>query len=448
MLNSFFKLSEKQTSVRTETIAGATTFLTMAYIIFVNPAILSQAGMDKTSLVAVTCIVTALSTIITGLFANAPIAMAPGMGLNAFFAYTLVITQKISWQTALGVVFLSGLFFLILTLIGLRKKLVEAIPASLISAISVGIGLFIAFIGLQNLGIVIDHPATLVQAGNLTATILIGLAGLIAMIYLEIRKFKGSLLIGILISTLLAICLSNYLPEQQRVQIPNTIFSADISIAAIALKLDIIGAIKWSMFGAIFSLMFMDMFDSIGTLVACCHEAKMGGENGKIKELDRLLTIDAGATMFGALMGTSTTTAYIESAAGIAEGGRTGLTSIVTGILFLAAALFVPLVGVVPAYATAPALIMVGYFMIREIRRIDFTHVETAFPAFIIIIMIALSYSISTGLAFGFICFSLLKIITGKFRDIKPAMWLITGLSILYFAIPVLIKYFAQTPQP
>jgi AGZA family xanthine/uracil permease-like MFS transporter len=224
MLNNLFKLSQRKTSVKTETVAGATTFLTMAYIIFVNPVILSNAGMDKTSLVAVTCIVTAISTIFTGLFTNAPIAMAPGMGLNAFFAYTLVMTQKINWQTALGVVFLSGLFFLILTLIGLRKKLVEAIPVSLVSAIAVGIGLFIAFIGLQNLGIVIDHPATLVQASNLNATIMIGLAGLIAMIYLETRKFKGSLLIGIFLSTLLAICLNDFLPAQQKIQIPHTFF--------------------------------------------------------------------------------------------------------------------------------------------------------------------------------------------------------------------------------
>jgi AGZA family xanthine/uracil permease-like MFS transporter len=442
MINKLFKLDQRKSNVKAEIIAGVTTFLTMAYIIFVNPTILSQAGMDKASLVAVTCIVTAVATIITGLFANAPIAMAPGMGLNAFFAYTLVITQKISWQTALGVVFLSGLFFMILTLIGLRKKLVEAIPVSLISAISVGIGLFITFIGLQNLGIVIDHPATLVQAANLNPVILIGLAGLIAMIYLEIRKFKGSLLIGIVFSTLLAIVLSKFLPEQQRIQIPHKVFSGNLNISAIAFNLDIIGAIKWSMFGSIFSLMFMDMFDSIGTLVACCNEAKMGDESGKIKELDRLLAVDAGATMFGALMGTSTTTAYIESAAGIEEGGRTGLTSVVTGIIFLIAALFVPVVGIVPAYATAPALIMVGFFMLREIKRIDFTHVETAFPAFIIIIMIALSYSISTGLAFGFICFTLLKIITGKINQIKTAMWLITSLSILYFLIPVIVKYF------
>ncbi len=440
MLNKIFRLEKRNTSVKTEIIAGTTTFLTMAYIIFVNPAILSQAGMDKPALIAVTCLVTAIATIATGIFANAPIAMAPGMGLNAFFAYMLVITQKISWQTAIGVVFMSGLFFLILTLIGLRKKLVEAIPASLISAISVGIGLFITFIGLQNLGIVIAHPQTLVQAANLSTTIMIGLAGLIVMIFLEMKKIKGSLLIGIIVSTVLAILLGKFLPEKDKIIVPQTLASANISIAAVAMKLDIIGTLKWSLFGSIFSLMFMDMFDSIGTLVACCSEAKMADEKGKIKELDRLLTIDAGASMFGAMMGTSTTTSYIESAAGIEQGGRTGLTSIVTGILFLIAMLFVPVVGIVPIYATAPALIMVGLFMIKEIKKIDFVQMENAFPAFIIIIMIALSYSISTGLAFGFISFAVLKIIAGKAGQIKPVMWLITGLSILYFIIPLLAK--------
>ena len=433
MLNKIFRLEKRNTCVKTEIIAGITTFLTMAYIIFVNPAILSQAGMDKPALIAVTCLVTAIATIATGVFANAPIAMAPGMGLNAFFAYMLVITQKISWQTALGVVFMSGLFFLILTLIGLRKKLVEAIPASLISAISVGIGLFITFIGLQNLGIVKDHPVTLVQAANLSPTIMIGLAGLIVMIFLEMKKFKGSLLIGIIVSTVLAIMLG-------KVDKPQSLISTDISISAVAMKLDILSTLKWSLFGSIFSLMFMDMFDSIGTLVACCSEAKMADEKGKIKELDRLLTIDAGASMFGAMMGTSTTTSYIESAAGIEQGGRTGLTSIVTGILFLIAMLFVPVVGIVPIYATAPALIMVGLFMIKEIKKIDFVQMENAFPAFIIIIMIALSYSISTGLAFGFISFAVLKVIAGKAGQIKPVMWLITGLSVLYFTIPLFAK--------
>jgi len=258
---------------------------------------------------------------------------------------------------------------------------------------------------------------------------------LIVMIFLEMKKIKGSLLIGIVFATILAVLLG-------KVDKPQSFMSADISIAAVALKLDIVGAFKWSLFGSIFALMFMDMFDSIGTLVACCNEAKMTDKTGKIRKLDTLLTIDAGASMLGAAMGTSTTTSYIESAAGIEQGGRTGLTSIVTGILFLIAMLFVPVVGIVPSYATAPALIMVGLFMTKEIKRIDFTQMENAFPAFIIMIMIALSYSISTGLAFGFISFTLLKVISGKIKDIKPVMWIITVLSMLYFVIPLLTKSF------
>ncbi len=433
MTARLFQLKEKQTNVRTEVVAGATTFLTMAYIIFVNPNILSQAGMDKNALVAVTCIVTALATLIVGVFANAPIAMAPGMGLNAFFTYSLVMGEKINWETALGVVFLSGLLFLILTLLGLRKKLVEAIPHSLISAISVGIGLFITFIGLVNLGVVVKNDATMVSAGPLTPTVLIGLAGLLVMIFLEIKKIKGALLIGIISSTVLA-GLCGYVDK------PAELFSMHLNIRAVALRLDILGALKWSLFGAIFSLMFMDMFDSIGTLVACCHEAKMVDEQGKIKGLDRLLGIDAIATMIGAALGTSTTTSYIESAAGIEQGGRTGLTSIVTGLLFLAALVFVPLVSVVPSYATAPALIMVGLFMMKEIVRIDFRNLEEGFPAFIIMVMIALSYSISTGLAFGFVSFVVIKVVCGKIRDVKLTMWLIAVISAAFLIKDRLIE--------
>lgn len=427
MFGKYFHLPEKKTNVRTEFVAGLTTFLTMAYIIFVNPAILSETGMNKEALIAVTCIVTTIATIIVGIFANAPIAMAPGMGLNAYFAY-LVGSGRMDWQTALGVVFLSGLFFFVLTILGLRKKLVEAIPSSLISAIAVGIGLFITFIGLTKLGIVISDKHTLVTAGPLTETVLIGLFGLIVMVYLEIKKVKGSLLIGIVASTILAIIC-------KKIEIPQQFISSNLDISAIAFKLDILGALKWSFFGAIFTLMFMDMFDSVGTLVACCHQANMADEKNRIKGLDKLLGIDAVATMIGALLGTSTTTSYIESAAGIEQGGRTGLTSIVTGALFLMALLFVPIVRIVPVYATAPALIMVGLFMIKEVKKIDFTNLEEAFPAFIIMVMIALSYSISTGLAFGFISFALIKMVSGKARDIKPAMWVIAILSILFLTL-------------
>ena len=451
MIGEYLGLKEKHTSgqatsVKVEFVAGLTTFLTMAYIIFVNPSILSLEGipaegierMDKQALIAVTCIVSAVATIIVGIFAKAPIAMAPGMGLNAFFAYSLVLEGKIRWETALGVVFLSGLLFLILTFLGLRRKLVEAIPASLISAISVGIGLFITFIGLKNLGVIVQgSEATLVKAGELTGTVLIGLCGLIAMIFLEMKKVKGSLLIGIVFSTVLA-AVFGYIPQ------PTEWISLHLDIRPVAFRLDILGALKWSLFGSIFTLMFIDMFDSVGTLVACCHQAKMVDQNNHIKGLDRLLGIDAAATMFGAVLGTSTTTSYIESAAGIEQGGRTGLTSIVTGVLFLLALLFVPIVGMVPGYATAPALIMVGLFMMKEVKKIDFANMEEAFPAFIIMVMIALSYSISTGLAFGFVSFALIKIISGKTRDVKPAMWVIAVLSLLFLTLeqlPDMIAY-------
>ena len=428
MVGKYFQLKEKNTNIKIEFLAGLTTFLTMAYIIFVNPAILSTTGMDKNALIAVTCIVSAIATIIVGVFARAPIAMAPGMGLNAFFAYSLVLGKKISWETALGVVFFSGLFFLLLTLLGLRKKLVEAIPAALISAISVGIGLFITFIGLVNLGIIVNNEATLVSAGPLTPKVLIGLFGLLVMVFLEMRKIKGALLIGILSSTAVA-AIFGYIEK------PTELISLHLNIKAVAFHLDIPGAIKWSLFGSIFSLMFMDMFDSIGTLVACCHQANMVDERNRIKGLDRLLTIDAVATMIGAIFGTSTTTSYIESASGIEQGGRSGLTSIVTGAMFLLAILFVPIVGIVPEYATAPALVMVGLFMMKEVKKIDFMNIEEAFPAFIIMVMIALSYSISTGLAFGFISFTFIKTVSGKAKEIRTTMWLIAILSLVFLTL-------------
>ncbi|UCC22090.1 MAG: NCS2 family permease [Planctomycetota bacterium] len=427
MISKYFQLQERKTNFEIEFVAGLTTFLTMAYIIFVNPAILSPTGMDKEALIAVTCIVTAAATIITGILANAPIAMAPGLGLNNFFAY-LVVSGKMNWQTALGAVFVSGVLFLILTLSGLRKKIVEAIPTSLVAAIAVGIGLFITFIGLRNLGVIVQNEITLVSSGPLTATILIGLAGLLVMLYLEMKKIKGALLAGIIASTILAAVF-------KKIQLPHQVISSHLDITAIAFKLDIISALKWGFFGSIFTLTFIDMFDSVGTLVACCHQANMVDENNKIKGLDRLLSIDAVATVIGAVLGTSTVTAYVESAAGIEQGGRTGLTSIVTGALFLLALLFVPIVAIVPLYATAPALIMVGLFMMKEVKRIDFTNLEEAFPAFIIVVMIALSYSISTGLAFGFISFVLIKTVSGKAKQIRPTMWAIAILSTLFLTL-------------
>jgi AGZA family xanthine/uracil permease-like MFS transporter len=422
------KVTSRPQELKTEIIAGLTTFLAMSYIIFVNPQILSAAGMDKSALITATCLASAVGTLLVGFFAHSPIAMAPGMGLNAFFAYSLVVGEKIPWPTALGIVFLSGVLFLLLILAGIRARLVEAIPKSLVLAISVGIGLFITFIGLVNMGLIIKNDATLVGMGKFTPQVLIGLFGLLVMVVLELLKVKGSLLIGIFASTLIALLTG-------KISFPQQIIALNINWAPLAFKLDILGALKWTFFGAIFALMFMDLFDSLGTLVACSHKAKLSDRPNYTGTINRLLGLDALATMIGAVLGTSTTTAYIESGAGIEAGGRTGITAVVTGILFLLGLFFVPLIGMVPNYATAPALIMVGLFMTKEIVNINFDLIEEAFPAFIIIIMIALSYSISTGLAFGFISFTLLKILSGQIKEVKPAMWAITFLCILSFIV-------------
>ncbi len=424
----WFKFAERKTNLNTEVIAGITTFLAMAYIIFVNPNILDAAGMDKTALITVTCIATAIATLMTGLFANAPIAMAPGMGLNAFFAYSLVLSEKVSWPTALGIVFLSGAFFFFLTVLGFRQKFVEAIPRSLVSSVSVGIGLFITFIGLVNLGIVQKNEATIVSAGPITPTVIIGLIGFLVMVIFEMRKIKGSMILGIAAATFLAVL-------NGRVPYPKEILSLDISFMPVAFKLDVLAALKWSLLGPIFSLMFIHLFDSIGSLMACSYQAKLIDPQGRVRGLTRLLSLDALASMMGALLGTSTITAYIESATGIAQGGRTGFSMVVTATLFLLAVLFIPLIAIVPVYATAPALILVGFFMMKEVREIDFSNMEEGFPAFVIIVMIALSYSIGTGLAFGFVSFVVFKIIRFKFREIKPVMWIIAGLSLLHFLL-------------
>ncbi len=437
MSRSYFKLEERNTSVKVEIIAGITTFLTMAYIIAVNPSILSATGMDKEALIVITCIMSGGATLAVGFLTNSPIAMAPGLGLNSIFAY-LCVSEQMDWPTALGVVFIAGTFFLILTVLGLRRMIVEAIPKSLISAIGVGIGLFITFIGLQDLGIIVNNENTLVSAGPMTVTVLIGILGLFVMVFLEIKKITGALLWGIVVATIAAIVF-------RKIDLPRQYITSSLDVSPIAFKLNIIGALKWGFFGSIFTFMFIDMFDSIGTLIACCHKAKMEDEQGRIKGLDRLLTIDAAATITGAVLGTSPTTAFAESATGIEQGGRTGLTSIVTGILFLLALIFVPIVSSVPKYAAAPALIMVGLFMAKEIKRIDFANLEEAFPAFIIMVMIALSYSISTGLAFGFLSFTIIKIVSGKIRDVKPAMWIIAVLSLLFLTldrIPDMVDYF------
>lgn len=413
---------ETSTDLKNEFIGGLTTFMTMAYIIFVNPAILSDAGMDKPALITVTCLAAFFGTVLVGIWANVPFAMAPGMGLNAFFTYTLVIGQGLNWQTALGVVFISGVVFLVLTIIGIREKIVTAIPIGLRLSTAAGIGLFITFIGMKNLGLIVDNPATLVSIGKLTTPVLLGFAGFIVIIILEVKKIRGAILIGILLTFFIGIIFGE-------VKIPDAVVSMPPSIAPVALQLDIIGALKWGLVGAIFSFMFVDLFDSIGTIVACSYEAGHVKEDGTIQNIDKMLEADALATVVGSLLGTSTTTTYIESASGIADGAKTGLSSIVTASFFLLALFFAPLISAVPEFATAPALIIVGVFMFKNIKGIDFSDFTIAVPSCLTIILMPLTFSISTGLTIGFLSFIIIAALSGEIKKISSVMWVIGLLS-------------------
>ena len=424
MLERLFKLKASGTTVSREIAGGTTTFLTMAYIIFVNPNILADTGMDRAALITTTILAAAFGTMLAGLWANVPFAMAPGMGLNAFFAYSLVLGKQVSWETALGVVFVSGVVFFVLTLAGVRRYVIRAIPMELRLAIAAGIGLFITFIGARNLGLIVDDPATLVNLGSFTMPVRLGLVGLAVIIFLEIRGVKGSILIGIVVTTILGILF-------REVEMPDALFAPPPGIGPLFMKMDLAGALKWGMWGAIFSFMFVDLFDSVGTIVACSGEAGLVREDGEIDRIDRVLEADAVATVVGSVLGTSTTTTYIESAAGIVEGARTGLASVVTGLLFLAALVITPVIGIVPAFATAPALIIVGVFMFRNVSKIDFGHLETGLPAFFMIILMPLTYSISTGLAFGFIASVLAATAAGRAAKVHPLRWAIAAFSAL-----------------
>ncbi len=419
-----FGLRAHGTDVRTEVLAGLTTFLTAAYIVFVNPAILSATGMDKAALITVTCVVAGISTWLMALWANAPFMMAPGMGLNAYFAFSLCLGQGIAWQTALGVVFLSGVLFLVLTWVGVRERIVESIPRNLRLAAGVGIGLFITFIGLQNLGLVVKDDAVLVRLGDLTPSVLLGLGGVVLMAVLEARRIRGAILAGILATAAAGFALGLAEP-------PAALLSLPASPGPVSFELDLVGALQPALWAAIFSFMFVDLFDSLGTLLAVSYEAGRVTEDGRIPGIGRMLGADAVATVFGSLMGTSTTTTYIESASGIAEGGRTGLTSLVTGGLFLLALFFGPLIGSIPAFATAPALVVVGLFMVRGIQRIDFQRFDEALPAFLTIVLMPLTYSIATGLLFGFLSYVVLKVLTGRGRELNPVLAVIALLSLL-----------------
>ena len=421
ILENYFKISERGSTVKQEVIGGITTFLAMSYIIFVNPAILGDAGMNRGALITVTCLASALATLLSGVWANAPFALAPGMGLNAFFTYTLVLGKGVPWQTALGIVFISGFFFLILSIGGIREKIANAIPLPLKIAVGGGIGMFITLIGLKNMGVVVANDATLVALGPITTTVLIGVAGLIVSMVLEIERVKGGMLIGILVSTILAFITGN-------VDVPSQFISMPPSAAPIAMKLDIVGALKLSLIGPIFSFMFVDLFDTLGTLISCSKQMGMVDEKGHIQGLGKMLYTDVSATIAGAMMGTSTVTTFVESAAGVAIGARTGLASVVTALMFIGALFFAPIVGVVPAYATAPALIIVGGYMFKNVKDLDFTDMKSLFPAFIIIVAMPLTYSISIGLSLGFLAYILLHLLTGDFKKINFTLLFIGAL--------------------
>ncbi len=423
-LEKQFKLSERNTNIKQEFIGGLTTFLTMAYIIFVHPSILSETGMDKGALITVTCLSVIVGSLISAFWANAPLALAPGMGLNAFFTYTLVLGKGLSWQTGLGVVFISGLFFLLLSLGGIREKIAQAIPNSLKVAVTAGIGLFMSFIGLKSLGLVVANPATLVGLGEFTTPVILGLIALIISFILEIRKVRGGIIIGMAIASIIGIVLGE-------VNMPSTLISLPPSIKPIALKLDIKSALKFSLLGPIFSFMFVDLFDSLGTLIACAKEIGLEDENGEIKSLGKMLYTDVSSTILGSLLGTSTVTTLSETTAGIAAGARSGLASVFIALFFFLSMFFTPIIGAIPAFATSPALIIVGVYMFKNIIDLDLHDFKVAIPVFITLLLMPLTYSISTGLSFGFISYILVHIGTGDFKKINPYLWFIGFLCLV-----------------
>ena len=423
-LENYFHFAELQANWRTEMLAGLTTFITMAYIIFVNPAILSQTGMPLAAVTTSTCLCAAFGSIMMGALANYPLALAPGMGLNAYFTYTVVKGMGVPWQTALGAVFLSGVIFLVLTFGGIRQKLMGAIPYQLHASVAGGIGLFIAFIGLRNAGIIVPSPATTVTLGDMhSPAVLLAVFGIILIAVLQAYRIKASMLIGVLATLALGI-----LCHQVKWQ-PSTF--NPMAIRQTAFHLDIRGALKMNALEIIFVFLFVDLFDNIGTLVAVTERAGLIAEDHTIPRLDKIFFADATSTVVGSLAGTSTVTSYIESSAGVAAGGRTGVTAIVTGLLFFVAIFVAPVVGAIPDFATAPALILVGALMVAGAARIDWEEPRVAIPSFLTLITIPLTYSIATGLSFGIISFAVLELATGRGRR---QHWMLYLLALLFLS--------------
>ena len=428
MLDQIFKLNDMGTTVKREVLAGATTFLTMAYIIVVNPGIISETGMDFGAVFVATCVAAAFGSLVMGFYANYPIALAPGMGLNAYFTYAVVLGMGLTWQVALGAVFISGILFLILSVLPVREWIVNAIPRTLKMAISAGIGFFLGVIALTNAGIVVNSDATLVTLGNVTQPEpLLAALGFVIMIALDRRGVPGAVLLGIIIIAAIGILLG-YSEFKGLIDLPP-------NPAPTFMQMDLTGALQAGIVTIVFAFLFVDFFDSSGTLVGLAHRAGLLTKDGKLEKLNRALVADSSATIVGSVMGTSTTTSYIESAAGIKAGGRTGLTAVVVAGLFLLALFLSPLAESIPSYATAPALLFVACLMARGLSEIDWEDATEYAPAVVTALSMPLTYSIADGIGLGFLAYAATKILAGRFSEVSPAVLLIAALFVLRFAL-------------
>ncbi|PRX32456.1 AGZA family xanthine/uracil permease-like MFS transporter [Orenia metallireducens] len=437
-LERTFKLSENKTDMKTEILAGITTFMTMAYILVVNPNILSATGMDKGALFTATALAAVIGTLIMALIANYPFALAPGMGLNAFFAFT--VAAKYGWKMALTAVLVEGIIFIILTFVNVREAIFNSIPTNLKYAVSAGIGLFIALIGFQNAGIIKADPATYIALGDIThVTVVLAIIGVIITAILVVKQVKGAILVGIFATYVLGILaqlLGIYEVNPEIMQfnlIPTTLYSAPPSISSIAFKFDFAKVFTFEFLAVIFAFLFVDLFDTLGTLIGVSSKAGYLNEEGKLPRIKEALFADAIATTAGAMLGTSTTTTYVESAAGVADGGRTGLTSFTTAILFGLALLFSPIFLAVPSFATAPALIIVGFYMLDSVKHINFDDFSEGIPAFFTMIAMPFTYSISEGIVFGVVSYVLIKLFTGKSKDTHPLMYVLAVAFVLKY---------------
>ncbi|MDR2954029.1 MAG: NCS2 family permease [Prevotella sp.] len=426
LLEKTFKLKENNTTVRKELLAGLITFLTMSYILIVNPSILSTTGMDKDALFTSTALATIFATLMMAIYAKLPIAQAPGMGLNAFFAFTICGVMGYSWQFALTAVFIEGIIFILLTFFNVRELIVKSIPKVLKDAIPVGIGLFITLIGLKNAGIVVSNPDTLVSIGDFAQhSVWIALLGLIVTAVLYVRNVNGSILIGIVVATIFGIILGD-------VRLPETsLISTPPSIAPIFAQFEWDHILSFNMVIVVFTLLFVNLFDTVGTLIGVVSKAGIADEDGNFPQMKKALFSDALGTTVGSVLGTSTITAYVESASGVASGGRTGLTSVGTALMFILALFFAPLFLMVPAAATSPALIIVGLFMISSVAKINFTDISEGLPAFLTIVFMPFTYSIAEGIVFGMLSFAFIKLCAGKYKDVSPTVYVIAILFLL-----------------